>query len=460
MIDTYFLDYNEAHRVASQQNRPVPHMLQICYYAGDKMETDLVNLIHLPFESFVQSLGEGVYRLPQKIDVNGLNLSDDVKEEIEFNFKSALEQAQRLRNEFNKNYITALQNAQLDFSEKLRFYIPANSSTQVTQYVSKGIADSLQEKGYDVFFDLSVGMYDPACKRNLLIYNPHAVININYFNRFFLAEKAFYFIWYQDPMPALTNDEKIVLRERDVVFSLLPLFDKLLDKKNIPYIQQGFCINDKVYKQNKDVTRKKKIVFIGSSYMKTIPYEQKFVDAVREITDWFFDGKPLSEEYESYISEKYKIDKNFVSTRLFPYIVRDKGLVMLSRLSTDYELEIYGWGWEHYREFEPFYKGTLKYGDEIAKVYSEATFAFAPHQLYVLQQRVFEAAACGTIPIVYDIGEERKYEEGLEYFQTKEDLLKILNSAPKEKDFKNLLKNHTYASFTDKIINKISEING
>ena len=39
--DTYFLDSQEALRVASQKNRPNMSVLQACYYAGEKIETIL-----------------------------------------------------------------------------------------------------------------------------------------------------------------------------------------------------------------------------------------------------------------------------------------------------------------------------------------------------------------------------------------------------------------------------------
>ncbi len=78
--DTYFLSSEEALRVASQQNKQNNgYWLQTCYYEGEKIESDLVNLIHLPLGNLVDDLANGRYRIPEKVEFEGLDISDDIK---------------------------------------------------------------------------------------------------------------------------------------------------------------------------------------------------------------------------------------------------------------------------------------------------------------------------------------------------------------------------------------------
>lgn len=459
--DTYFLDSQEAFRVASQQNKPTQWTLQVCYYMGERIETDLVNLFHLPFESFIDTLSQGIHRLPTKIDCTNLDISDEVKEKIEKNFQLSLSHVKGIRNELNRDLLKASRERKLNFNEPWRFYLGANSQTQVMQYVSKAIADTLQESGYEVLFDLHHGTEDFENLTKYFLFNPHIIININHMNTWLLSKDVFNFVWFQDPMPFLLDKTKVTIRERDFVFSLLPLFDKMLDTKGIPFQRQGFCVNEHIYKPNPAIKREKKIVFIGSSYLHTIPNTPQTIAATQELKEIFLSGESFSDAVIERIALEYELDIDFVRSRFIPFIVRDMGLLELCKIKSDYTIEIYGWRWEVYEELQPYYKGVLKYGQEIADVYSSATFAFAPHQQYTLQQRTFESSACGAIPIVYDcrdISEEESYEDALYYYKTSHDLEQILQNEVEKKDLSQLLEGHTYKQFANKIL-KIMESN-
>lgn len=187
--DIYFLNPVEALRVATEQNRwgENNYFLQVCYYDGEKIESDLVNLIHLPIDNLLEGLAYGTLRIPSKIDFEGLELSDEIKVNVELNFNMSIQQVQMYRNQFNAQYLHKMKNSAPDFSEPLRFYLSASSSTQVMQYVSKNIADTLQAMGYDVLFELSHGMEDTSSLKNMSEFNPHATINVNHLhNPFYL----------------------------------------------------------------------------------------------------------------------------------------------------------------------------------------------------------------------------------------------------------------------------------
>ena len=458
--DTYFLDATEALRVASMENRSASNLLQVCYYAGEKIESELVNLIHLPFENFVDNLSQGIYRLPTKIDFTGLEISPEIKLDITNNFNILLEQAKQLRSEYNMAYFNAIKERKLNFDEPLRFYLPTASQTQVMQHVSRAIANTLKSMGYDVILDVRHQIEDTQCLKNIFLANPHVTININNMFNNFLSEDVFNFVWFQDPMPYLLDETEVEIRKRDFVFSLLPMFDTMLERKKIPYQRQGFCINEQVYKRNPNIKRERKIVFIGSSYLKFVANSKEALAATEEVTKVFLEGKAFTQDIIEDISKRYHMSKDFVESRFIPYVVRDIGLMQLCNLDIDYEIEIYGWGWDVYKELKPYYKGVLEYGNEIAEVYNSATFAFAPHQQYTLQQRTFEASACGAIPIVYDcrdISDEPSYDEALCYYKTTQDLENILKSDIPKKDFTKLLEHNTYSSFVKRIIEIIQK---
>jgi hypothetical protein len=458
--DIYFLNGDEALRVASEQNRwgENGYYLQACYYDGPKIESDLANLIHMPIENLIEGLAYGRYRIPTKIDFTSLELSSDIKYQVQVHFNISTGQATILRNQLNQKYLHNLKNAKLDFSEPLRFYLSASSSTQVMQYVSKAIADTLDSMGYDVMFDLYYGIEDESSLKNMVEFNPHAVINLNHINNKYISDDVFNIVWFQDPMPILYNNEELSLRKRDIIYSLLKEFDTPLRKKGVEVKRQNFCVNLKEFKIYDDIKRQKKIVFIGSSYGKMIPDDKNTSDAVEYITKAFGTGEHLKGDFIDKIVQNFLLDKEFVLARLIPFVVRDVSVLWLCNIESDYEIEIYGHGWDAYESVKPFYKGALKYGDDVAKVYNSATYSLAPHQNYILQQRVLEAAACGCIPIVYDIGEEKIYEESLEYFKTKDDLVDILsNNDLKEKNFDRLLRENSYKYFVDGIIKEINE---
>ncbi len=461
--DIYFLNAQKALEVASQLNRSEDgYRLQVCYYEGEKLETNLVNLVHLPIENLVDGLANGIYNLPTVINFDGLELSASVRYQIESHFNLSIHQAKILREQKNYLYAQNFKNAKLDFKEPLRFYLMGHVQTRVMRHVAKNIADKLDEMGFSVYFELFYGIEDHQCIKNLSLFNPHVCVSINHLNNEHLNQEVYNMIWFQDPMDILYNKSEIQLRERDYIFSLVPMIDERLEAKNVPFERQGFCVNQTIYHQNTSITREKKIVFIGSSYAGTLKNTENEKEAVKKLQAMFVKGETFTQETISALSNDYALDAGHVESRLIPYVARDFSLLELCKMQTKYRIEIYGWGWDKYEQLKPFYKGILAYGQEIADVYSSATYAFAPHQQYTLQQRTFEASACGTIPIVYDcrdISQEESYEDALCYFKSLKDLENILTADVREKNFNRLLQNNTYESFVKKILSKIKSNN-
>ena len=456
--DTYFLDYDVALNVAKQQNMIDEYSKQICYYNGELRENNFTNLINLPFENLGTYFLLENNRVPTTINFDGLDLSKTVQNEIHNSFDNLLLSIDKNIEQFGQELINKIKNQSINFDEPLRFFLFGNRNTKVMQNISKNIAESFKELGYDVKFETNnelehLNLYRLA--REVSEYKPHAVISINCNYNFFLNNSTFQFIWYQDPMPELTNNSQVLLRKNDFVFSLVKKLDILLKNKNIPYTRQGFCSNI-IYSIDNSIKREKKIVFIGSSYATRIDQNEQTARATNEIINWLSTGKPFYQSFIDKIVEEFKYNKEYLTIQLIPAILRDISVLWLCSIKSNYKVEIYGEGWDKYEEVLPYYKGVLNYGDDISKVYKSATYTLAPHQSYMLQQRVFEATSSGAIPIVYDcreISDEESYDEAFCYFNTFQSLEDILkNDKVPKKDFSRLLEENSYNSFSKKIL--------
>lgn len=94
--------------------------------------------------------------------------------------------------------------------------------------------------------------------------------------------------------------------------------------------------------------------------------------------------------YIEEILKRYKINKDVLIQKVIPYIVRDFSVIWMceSKLSKEFKIEVYGWGWENYPQVEPFYKGELSYGQALVDVYSSAKEIW-PHILIILFSKEF-----------------------------------------------------------------------
>ncbi|WP_151901321.1 hypothetical protein [Sulfurimonas hydrogeniphila] len=455
--DTYFLDANEALRVASLQNKDHKYKLQLCYYAGKKIESNFVNFIHLPFEDFLENLAQGIYRLPTQIDFSGLELSEEVKNEIETNFFSLLEQAKVYRYELNLAYFNSMKNLRLNFSEPWRFYLRAHNSTKVMQHIMKALAKELERKGFYVVLDMQYGIEDEKCLKNMFFAKPHVKININHMDNIMLSDEVFNIVWFQDMMPFLQDSQKYIARKRDIVFHLTDDIGKKLLSKGIESKLQPFCIDKTVYKIRDNIVREQKVVFIGSSYKDRIK-NKKFVQIAKRIIALYDKEGVFKYDCLYEISQEYNEDMKNINS-IVGYVIRDILILRLCTIKTKYKIEIYGEGWDEYDEVKPYYKGILNYGKDISIVYNRATYVFIPTS-YLLQQRIFEGTASGAIPLAYDNRyrtKENTKDIPVIYFQTVNELEKILNSDKVPKlDLEFFVKQYTYDKFLNRIVNIIN----
>lgn len=114
------------------------------------------------------------------------------------------------------------------------------------------------------------------------------------------------------------------------------------------------------------------------------------------------------------------------------YIVRDTVVRWACEL-THIDVEIYGRGWEYDPVIMSKYKGELPHGEAVAQIYQEASHALVPMPLVLNSQRLAEIAACGCIPVVYDIRHEAEpphWDKECLFFTTKAKLAVCIQHPP------------------------------
>ena len=440
--DIYFLNSEEALRVAKEQNRSgeddVKYVLQCCYYDGQKIESDLVNLIHLPIDNLLEGLTYGRYRIPTKIEFSGLNLSYKMKVEIVSYFNMTIEQVKQYRIQLYKQHLESLRNTKLNFNEKWRFYLTANSQTTVMQYVSKSIANTLKSLGYEVFYDLYYGIEDNSSFKNIYEFNPHVTININHLNNNYFGDDVFNFVWYQDPMPILFNNNPIKTRKRDVIFTYTQHYKALLENKDVEVAFEYPIPADLEIFYNKNYKRKDTIVFVGTYYNEQNIVSQskipnQFIDVLYDYIQtrgiMYKDGlKKLFED------NCLNFPDDAVLASIIQGLVRNKCVEWMCECIDD--SEVYGRNFEDKKLIKDNYKYEIKHGEELANIYNSFKYALVP-SILVNSQRLSEVSACGCIPVVYDAQhftvEDNRWEDYCLFFSSKEELSNIVNNNLKPK---------------------------
>jgi len=462
-FDTYFLDSKQALEVAKKNNRvdctSAVTGTQICYYAGKELKNAPKNCINLPLESIYEHFRDTSFRIPTKIAYENSQFTREEQKTLTQKITQTIEQSIYAQKKLILKYEEKIRQITPDFkNERLRVFIPSSRLTTVMQHVSKYIANAFKKMGYEVMYlieenDMHYSSYLLQVKAHYE-YNPHITVHINHFNNDYLHKKIFNIVWMQDPMESIVNPVSCIkVRKRDLIYSLAAPIDYALKKKNIPFNRQNFAINKKIYKTKDSIERKKKIVFVGSAYFTNV-HKDTPKELFDEILDMFIKGIDFSEPIITRLARKYNLDFIYVIIRVINFIIRDYSVLELCKINTEYEIEIYGWGWDKYPETKPYYKGVLKYGEDIAKVFHSATYSLSPHSCSIVQQRVLEASACGCIPIVYDcrsIEPPPFYEDNLIYYKDLKTLTTILKESPIKKP-KKIIKENSYKKLVKRFI--------
>jgi hypothetical protein len=483
MTDTYFFDYKEAYKEARKQNKfTIFNNLQICYYNGDYKQTPYENLIHLPVDQICDYMSETPNRGISEIKFTK-NFSQAQQQEITIYIDALQKIAWKNKNDIGNEYRKLVKEQKLDFSEPLRILFITTRGTTVLQYVAKNLSDAFNDLGYSTFISIeqnamqnwggndSHGNANFAWHlKNIYEYNPHIIFNLDWLNNTFLNDEVFNFVWFQDPMEILYNDEEIRLRDRDFVYSLSIGLHNDLNKKNVYNQYQSFCVNDKIFKPRSEIIKSKKIVFIGTSY---IGHLQKYINDVN-FQDVLADAITLFEQTSclktlkhddseiKYLMDKHNKSEDYIN-EIYRHLARDYCVEKLCQIDTDYEIEIYGRGWEDNDIVRPYFKGIVEYGEDISKIYNSATYGFCPGG-YVLMQRTLECALSGTIPLVLDARADKqdiydkRIEDEIQFFHINK-LEEILKEEPKHRKSDLLQELFSYKGLANKILKTVKESN-
>lgn len=456
-FDSYFASSSEALTIALQNNKILApnkqvKSRQICYYAGDKIVDAPSNCIHVPFESFVDFFSNTKNRLPVKfyIEESIDKQLTTVKQNIENRIKELKSKIQKQEPIFT--------------DKKLRIFAFGCRETVLIQHIVKSIIEAANTLGYETLLHTQTNDLESCSERfyleSLYSFNPHITININHLNNDFLNKYIYNFIWFQDYMPILTDDRKIVLRDRDTVLFLTNEIKYFLEKKGISSSYQAFCINNKLFKKRNSIEREEKIVFIGSSYkhdFDKINNKLKY-KASEEIFNIYIKSGYISRKRFKYFQSYYDLSYYDLSY-LCAYVERDLLLKYILNMDLKIKIELYGRNWDYENVFKEHYKCVLEYGEEVSRIYNSAKYTLVLGE-YVLQQRTLEAAASGTIPLVLDVRIDEEncigkcYEESLEFFKIPDELTSILKMNNK-KDLDCIVNSNSYESFIESNINKV-----
>lgn len=466
--DTYFFDRDHAYAMALEKNRvklnhPTIDGLQICYHSGKPFDNAPTNLIYVPSENIYDFFVNTRLRIPYQLEFFSKATEEEISE-IYKTYEELLITITKKRQAIREHIIREIncQQPSFDNIKRYRIFILANRQTYVMQYAAKYLAEAFRKLGHQVVFsieqndmeDLTDGIWHKKLYCDL---NPHITININHQNNKNLPDHVFNVIWWQDPMPPLLKKQPLHWRKRDLIYSFSSQLDPFLKSCESPHInRQYFCVDENIFSINKNIKRETKIVFVGSSYngMFSFAIYKKIIFEFEEILER---GEIVTPEIINQMIATYNLPIEIVLWKLYQYVVRNKSVQWLCK-NTTLPVEIYGFGWENDEIVSPFYKGEIKHGQELSKLYNSAQWVLVNHAFDVNSQRLNEASACGAILIVFDcrcFSEKPHWEQEVLYYHSEQTLRKALQQSP-EKPSTTIANHFTYDKFAKKIIQTIN----
>jgi len=438
-IDCFFLDANQALATALQRNQvkeihPRIRGLQVCYYSSEPLETQLENLVHIPPDQLLEFFKNTRMRLPRCI-IFPPSTPTQTRLDITQTFTRLLTEACDFRREAVLPLGEACRDQDPDFDPQapLRIFLPACRLTEVMQYCSINLARAFARLGHQTRVSIeqnAMELLPPVWHlQEQLDFQPHVVVSINHLGNQWLHPDVFNVVWWQDPIGEIMHEQPLPWRKRDLVFSVDPFFDTYLYKTGAPQeFRQRFCIDTEVFRHEPNGTRRPKLVFVGSSYHSKLALlsadGREFVQqAVTELAA----GRLIATE------EIRRFTRNDAEAMwLRNYIVRDTAVHWACE-QQQLEVEIYGRGWEHDAVVMSCFRGELPHGEAVARVYQQATHALVAMPLVLNSQRLAEIAACGCIPVVYDIRYEAEpphWDNECLFFTTRDELFACLTRRP------------------------------
>jgi hypothetical protein len=467
---TFFVDKAKAYRIALQGNRTptteAVDSLQMCYFLGTTPPDAPNNLIGVEVSSFVDWFTETRFMQPEII---GFDTHSKEQRELARQLAVLCRKALRKHQERVGELKEICQTIKPEFipGEPLRVLFLASRMTTVMQYNSRDLAQGFRNMGSQVEFYIEADDREQMntihfCKK-VIEFKPHVMVHINHLNNNFMHQDCFNITWWQDLMPLIQEGKPLPWMERDFIYSFDQKLDGYLKQCGAKDVRrQEFCYEETLFNnKNTKRKRKRKAIIIASSYSQRIKKMSRTNDILPEMIVHFEAGEPMTDERLAYFSKISGEKADRILLYFWTYVVRDYSVRWLCELSDEMgvEVEVYGRYWDKDKVVKPFFKGELAHGSSVAEAYNDALYSLTPHSFDLGSQRLSEATACGTIPIIYDCRHRTKkisWEKSALWYRTKEDLRACLSQIPEE-PIEKVCEGRSYTHFADKILTRIDE---
>lgn len=444
---------------------------QICYAIGEPPEGEETpkNLIFLPENRMSETIYEKSCRPPKILIPSPFDTIELMQQGRQF-----LELIQQQYQQWiNQKYIYAVKQARslkIDFSEwpkkPIRVMISVCYYTTVMRYASESMAQAFEKLGCEVLFlidDPYSYLIETKIAEAYLQFKPHLTFNINHLNNQAISPDTFNIIWWQDMMPELYAENRMFIRERDLHYAFSDYIMERVKEKGVTNVEyQEQCASEEIY-SNLERTRRDVIVYVGSSYHKSLKVfssnygEDELERVLFDLKNIFYSDAPNKNRIIYGYAEKNSKVNSKMLFDIWNYITRNEVINKLIE-EAPFPVEIYGYDWQDNPKTAPFYKGPIENGEALAELYRSVRFGLSVQSYKIGHQRLAEIKFCGAIPLVYwtpNRYEYTDYRDEVIAFSQVDELLDKLKSPPKALPSKKILNYFTYTRFARRVIERV-----
>lgn len=476
ILDTLFFDPEEALATARRrQSVDGIHIrcgfpgIQLCYALAAPVADAPGNLILIPPHGVADHFLTSRLRPPARMVFHP---GDPHQCHQAWQLARAIRTWRRQREEYGLAQIVTQARQPLPPGSPLRVLLLSSRADRDSRFFAESLAQAFRELGVhaqSLFEDLQRERYTTldwvACFQT---FQPHLVVSINQLLNYWFHPDTINVIWWQDPVGQLCRNETLPLRPRDLHFSVSRELDPYLLRAGVPaerILRQGFCVDRTVFRPL-DMTRQRKVVFVGSSYAnKGLVAEalasadgRRLIGALQEILEA---GEPLSADLAPPLARKYGYGEHAVFWFFIHYVVRDGIVRWLCQCADLLPVEIHGSPlWQQDPLVAPHYKGLAHRGQPVAALYNQAQYALVCHPFDLHSERLMEVSACGTMPVIYDCrawSEPPHWDEHGLWFRTRQELRQALtgdNRSPRDPG--DICRNGDMLAFARTIMQEVS----
>ncbi|MBF0283926.1 MAG: hypothetical protein HQL51_05655 [Magnetococcales bacterium] len=476
--DTLFLNPETA-LTAARQARTLPREriqsgvngLQLCYALGAAQEvTGVPGFVPVPVKGMVGFFHANRRRAPTWISFDP---ADPAQRENAAALTGMIEKIYAARFLEGNALLARLRSQPLTLGpeEPLRVLLNTSRCDEDLRFPAEALARHFAARGCVVrtaFEDLRREFFDARDWIAILQqFHPHVVVTLNEWQSFWSHPQCVNVIWWQDVVGQLRETQPMAWRERDLHYSLHQALDGYLLKCGVPperILRQPFCVDREVFHPGSGENRRRKVVFVGSSYARKggLDEARRQDPGLERLLGEMFErleaGDPLEDEVLQTYSQQFGYSFDTIFWIFLHYVVRDRTVQWLCRCADRIDVEIYGGeSWLQDPTTAPFYKGLLPRGEAVAEVYRNARYALVSHPFDLWNLRLLEAAGCGCIPIVYDCrgrGGRASWEDSCLWFRTFQTLREQLTQVPVG-DSRLVVESAGYDSFVDQILKEV-----